>query len=104
MVRHKDVPACPARMFTSSMDQGLHILVKPHQWWLQNLRRAFQYNWRLWTIPELREMLVAAGFSQTYVWLRPMQVHQHFMQNDSITRVLPDTRQTHNQVKAAASV
>lgn len=28
----------------------------------QVLRRAFRYHWRLWTLPELREMLLAAGF------------------------------------------
>ena len=39
----------------------------------QMLRRAFQYNWRLWTIPELREMLLAAGFHSMHAWLRPMK-------------------------------
>ena len=29
----------------------------------QVLRRAFRYHWRLWTLPELREMLLAAGFN-----------------------------------------
>ncbi len=43
---------------------------------LQNLRRAFQYHWRLWTIPELQEMLTEAGFSRVHVWLRPMQVRR----------------------------
>ena len=28
----------------------------------QVLRRAFRYHWRLWTLPEVREMLTAAGF------------------------------------------
>ncbi len=28
----------------------------------QVLRRAFRYHWRLWTLPEVREMLLAAGF------------------------------------------
>ena len=28
----------------------------------QVLRRAFRYHWRLWTLPELREMLLVAGF------------------------------------------
>ena len=37
------------------------------------LRRAFQYNWRLWSIPELREMLLAAGFHSVHAWLRPMK-------------------------------
>lgn len=28
------------------------------------LRRAFRYDWRLWSIPELRDLLTEAGFSQ----------------------------------------
>lgn len=32
------------------------------------LRRAFEYHWRFWTIPEVREMLVEAGFSASYVY------------------------------------
>ncbi|CAL5221490.1 g3691 [Coccomyxa viridis] len=39
----------------------------------KNLRRAFHYHWRLWTIPELHDMLMGAGFSRVNVWLRPMQ-------------------------------
>jgi SAM-dependent methyltransferase len=31
------------------------------------LRRAFSYNWRLWTLPELRELLDEAGFSRVTV-------------------------------------
>jgi SAM-dependent methyltransferase len=35
------------------------------------LRRAFTYDWRLWTIPELRELLLEAGFSRVRVlWER----------------------------------
>jgi hypothetical protein len=34
------------------------------------LRRAFSYHWRLWTVPECREMLHAAGFDATHVWVR----------------------------------
>lgn len=30
--------------------------------------RAFSYHWRLWTLPELRELLVEAGFSRVGVW------------------------------------
>jgi len=30
--------------------------------------RAFTYDWRLWTIPELRELLLEAGFSSADVW------------------------------------
>ena len=30
--------------------------------------RAFEYRWRLWTLPELREMLAEAGFSKVTVY------------------------------------
>lgn len=32
------------------------------------LRRAFTYHWRLWTLPELRELLAEAGFSKVTVY------------------------------------
>ncbi|TWU26644.1 hypothetical protein Pla52o_04970 [Novipirellula galeiformis] len=32
------------------------------------LKRAFEYHWRFWTIPEVREMLVEAGFSENHVY------------------------------------
>jgi len=32
------------------------------------LRRAFRYDWRLWTIPEVRELLLEAGFRQVNVY------------------------------------
>jgi hypothetical protein len=32
------------------------------------LRRAFHYDWRLWSIPELRELLAEAGFSRSEVY------------------------------------
>lgn len=32
------------------------------------LARAFTYEWRLWTLPELREVLIEAGFSRTTVY------------------------------------
>lgn len=33
------------------------------------LNRAFTYHWRLWTLPELRELLLEAGFSAVSVYL-----------------------------------
>ncbi|MGB9430084.1 MAG: class I SAM-dependent methyltransferase [Gammaproteobacteria bacterium] len=33
------------------------------------LRRAFSYHWRLWTVPELRELLTEAGFTRVTVYL-----------------------------------
>lgn len=32
------------------------------------LPRAFSYYWRLWTLPEIRELLQEAGFSEVTVW------------------------------------
>lgn len=32
------------------------------------IRRAFSYHWRLWTIPELRELLAEAGFARSTVY------------------------------------
>jgi hypothetical protein len=32
------------------------------------MREAFEYNWRLWTIPEVRELLEEAGFSSVDVY------------------------------------
>ena len=32
------------------------------------LRRAFTYKWRLWTIPEIREVLAEAGFREVTVY------------------------------------
>ena len=32
------------------------------------IERAFTYSWRLWSIKELRELLVESGFSQSYVY------------------------------------
>lgn len=32
------------------------------------IRRAFSYVWRLWTIPEIRDLLAEAGFARTTVY------------------------------------
>ena len=32
------------------------------------LKHAFEYHWRFWSIPEVREMLTEAGFSASYVY------------------------------------
>jgi len=32
------------------------------------IERAFTYHWRLWTLPELREILLEAGFSQVDIY------------------------------------
>lgn len=37
------------------------------------LERAFTYDWRLWTIPELRELLEEAGFRRVRVYWEEME-------------------------------
>ncbi|MDG2199729.1 MAG: class I SAM-dependent methyltransferase [Phycisphaerales bacterium] len=32
------------------------------------IKKAFTYEWRLWTLPEIRELLLEAGFSNTVVY------------------------------------
>ena len=32
------------------------------------MKKAFTYDWRLWTLPELREVLIEAGFSRVHVF------------------------------------
>jgi len=32
------------------------------------LKRAFEYEWRFWTIPEVREMLAEAGFRESHTY------------------------------------
>jgi hypothetical protein len=32
------------------------------------IRRAFRYDWRLWTVPEIRELLAEAGFRRSEVY------------------------------------
>lgn len=32
------------------------------------MKRAFEYHWRFWTIPEVREMLAEAGFKKSLVY------------------------------------
>jgi SAM-dependent methyltransferase len=34
------------------------------------IRRAFKYDWRLWTVPELRDLLEEAGFSSSEVYVQ----------------------------------
>ncbi len=46
--------------FQSSSRLRLQYVANP-------LRRAFTYDWRLWSLPELREVLAEAGFERIEV-------------------------------------
>lgn len=41
---------------------------------LQGLKHAFTYHWKVWTIPEVLELLHEAGFEEVHVWMRCMIV------------------------------
>jgi hypothetical protein len=32
------------------------------------INRAFRYDWRLWTLPEVRELLLESGFTRADVY------------------------------------
>ncbi len=46
------------------------------------LRRAFRYDWRLWTLPEVRELLLEAGFAAADVymhgWTKDEEADAHY--------------------------
>jgi hypothetical protein len=41
------------------------------------LDRAFSYDWRLWSLPEIRELLTEAGFSRIMVYWQGWDEHGH---------------------------
>ena len=43
----------------------------------RELRRAFSYDWRFWSLPELRELLAEAGFREARVFLQDWDDEAH---------------------------
>lgn len=54
-----------------------HMTCEPTQVCVQVLSHAFTYHWKLWTIPEVLELLSEAGFQNVHVWIRCMIVSCH---------------------------
>ncbi len=48
----------------SNMSCLIHFEFPDHS----RIDKAFQYDWRLWTLPEIRELLIEAGFEQVDVY------------------------------------
>jgi SAM-dependent methyltransferase len=50
----------------------------------RRLNRAFTYHWRLWTLPEIRELLLEAGFPKveiyTHGWSRQGEGNSNYLQ------------------------
>jgi len=49
---------------TGEMLCHIHFRFKDKSW----MKKAFTYDWRLWTLPELQEILLEAGFSKVQVY------------------------------------
>ena len=49
---------------TNYADFHIHIKLKGKK----KMEKCFSYPWRMWTIPELREMMMEAGFKKTHVY------------------------------------
>ena len=43
----------------------------------RELRRAFSYDWRMWTLPEIRELLAEAGFRDSFVYVQDWDDEAH---------------------------
>jgi len=61
------------------------------------LRRAYTYDWRLWTLPELREVLVEAGFSRVHVFWEQFEDDPEGGEDQISTGEHLDTLQADNQ-------
>lgn len=48
---------------------SLHFYLSKSQ---RSLRHAFTYQWRLWTLPEIKDCLEEAGFNSVHFWMREM--------------------------------
>lgn len=55
----EQVTACP---LSARVVNAMHFRVRPSRGRAYALPRAFEYDWRLWSPPELRDALLEAGF------------------------------------------
>lgn len=54
--------------FTARVENALHFRVFKGSELVRDLRDAFVYHWRLWSIPELRDAMLEAGFDHVDVY------------------------------------
>jgi len=52
---------------TSRVLNAIHFRIQPKRGKPCTLRNAFTYDWRLWSIPELKDTMIEAGFKATEV-------------------------------------
>lgn len=55
---------------TGMVENAIHFRVREKDEVVADFPSAFTYRWRLWSIPELREAMLEAGFASTEVYTR----------------------------------
>lgn len=55
---------------TARVVNAMHFRVERDGWVEQTLHDAFVYDWRLWSVPELRDALAEAGFGRSEIYDR----------------------------------
>lgn len=55
---------------TARVVNAMHFRVERDGWVEQSMHDAFVYDWRLWSVPELRDALAEAGFARSEVYDR----------------------------------
>jgi SAM-dependent methyltransferase len=50
------------------------------------LRQAFVYDWRMWTLPELRDLLLEAGFAQVDIYFESEEGFIHEVEADEVAQ------------------
>jgi hypothetical protein len=70
----------PLNPFTNRVNCSMHFKFQDGSM----IKNAFQYDFRLWSLCELREILLDAGFDLLYVWLIPRNRRHGADHNDDI--------------------
>lgn len=79
---HWDQRACDE--VTAKVDCRIHFTLSDGQL----VQSAFRYDWRLWTLPELVELMNEAGFSSAEVWCD--EYSEHSGTSDGYFRPMPN--------------
>jgi SAM-dependent methyltransferase len=61
------------------------------------MEKAYTYDWRLWTLPELREVLAEAGFSRVHVLWEQFEDDPEGGEDQNSTGEYKDTLKANNQ-------
>ena len=51
--------------FTHEAKFAMHFKISPSS---RRLKNIFTYDWRLWTLPELKDLMMEAGFKRTHIY------------------------------------